>query len=153
MPVAWPGPRKATPSHKSTFLIPRKTRANHFSIGVWACMEGLRPQEAGRPYIAAMHAGRRSDYWSVGMQSQQYYGWRKSAPTSPARSACRSAHKARDGETRAKNNNASKQSIMGLHCACLAARGPLRIQILLQATKVGAVPPQTRRLTISGGLI
>ena len=71
----------------------------------------------------------------------------------PARHACRSARKAREGETRANDNDTTRQSITGLHCACLPKRGPLRREILLQATEVGAVVPQTRELTISGWII
>lgn len=61
------------------------------------------------------------------------------------------ASKAREGETRAKNNTTTttEQSITGLHCACLAACGPLRTRILLQAlTCRRSGSPKTRRLTI-----
>lgn len=140
-------------------LIPRKTRANHFSIGVWACMEGLRPQEGGRPHIAAMHAGMLAGHWSLGMQSKHHYGLRKSAHTSPARTAGQPAHfKAREGETRAKDNsNICEQSMAGLLRLRLfgnAAHSGDRSSCTLR--EVGAVVPQNGTndmLAVSSGTL
>lgn len=88
-------------------------------------MEGLRPQEAGRPYIAAMHAGRLAGHWSLGMQSRHHYGMEK-VSAHPARVELQVSQrtlKAREGETRAKDNN---NQWRGCVCACLPVLGPLR---------------------------
>lgn len=134
-------------------LIPRKTRANHFSIRVWACMEGLRPQEAGRPYIAAMHAGRRDGHWPLGMQSKHHYGLRKSAHTSPARTAGKPTRSRQGREKRAQRTTATSASIQwrGSAFALVAQRaahsGDRSSCTLL---KVGAVVPQTGTNDIAG---
>lgn len=83
-------PEESHALSQADLFDPKKIRANHFSFGVWACMEGLRPQDVGRPYIAAMHAGRRACHWLLGMQSQQQNGWRKVSAHQPGTS-CRSA--------------------------------------------------------------
>lgn len=116
-------------------------------------MEGLRPQEAGRPYIAAMHAGRRAGHWPLGMQSKHHYGLRKSAHTSPARTAGKPTQSRQGREKRAQRTTATSASIQwrGSAFALVAQRaahsGDRSSCTLL---KVGAVVPQTGTNDIAG---
>lgn len=104
-------------------------------------MEGLRPQEAGRPYIAAMHAGRLAGHWSLGMQSRHHYGMEK-VSAHPARVELQvSQHTLRQGrEKRAQRTTTiNGGAAFALVCRCSAHSGD-RSSCTLRM--VGAVVPQ-----------
>lgn len=98
-------------------------------------LHGGASAAGGRQAIYCGHARGQADTLLVTWHAKPAVLRMEKVSAHQPGTSCRSARKAREGETRAKNNDTSKQSITGLHCACLAARGPLRIQILLQATK------------------